>query len=122
MGLGDLCMDDPEPKIAMPDWAGGGSSRGVTYDEEREKLARELCEEEPMESEAPDACAPAPAPGPAPAIDDDRVHEPTDPELIQLNGLLQARSRSSATRSLSSAGTRTQIMASRPYAYRTTST
>ena len=43
-----------------------------------------------MESEAPDACAPAPAPGPAPAIDDDRVHEPTDPELIQLNGLLQS--------------------------------
>ena len=91
MGLGDLCMDDPEPKIAMPDWAGGGSeSLGVVYDEEREKLARELCEEEPMESEAPDACAPAPAPGPAPAIDDDRVHEPTDPELIQLNGLLQS--------------------------------
>ena len=90
MGLGDLCMDDPEPKIAMPDWAGGGSeSLGVVYDEEREKLARELCEE-PMESEAPDACAPAPAPGPAPAIDDDRVHEPTDPELIQLNGLLQS--------------------------------
>ena len=35
-------------------------------------------------------CAPAPAPGPAPAIDDDSVHEPTDPELIQLNGLLQS--------------------------------
>ena len=43
MGLGDLCMDDPEPKIAMPDWAGGGSeSLGVKYDEEREKVGREL--------------------------------------------------------------------------------
>ena len=91
MGLGDLCMDGPEPKIAMPDWAGGGTeSLGVKYDEEREKLARELCEDEPMESEAPDSASPAPAPGPAPAIDDDRVHEPTDPELIQLNALLQA--------------------------------
>ena len=91
MGLGDLCMDGPEPKIAMPDWAGGGSeSLGVVYDEEREKLARELCEDEPTESEAPDSASPAPAPGPAPAIDDDRVHEPTDPELIQLNALLQA--------------------------------
>ena len=39
MGLGDLCMDDPEPKIAMPDWAGGGSANRwvLTYDEEREK-------------------------------------------------------------------------------------
>ena len=28
LGLGDLCMDDPEPKIAMPDWAGGGKLFG----------------------------------------------------------------------------------------------
>lgn len=84
MGLGDLCMDDPS-QIAMPDWAGGGvEPLGETYDAEEEEAARRCTED--AEEEAPDA--EAQAPGPAPSIDDE-IHEPTDPELIQLNELLQ---------------------------------
>ena len=43
-----------------------------------------------MESEAPDRVRAGAGAGPRAAVDDDRVHEPTDPELIQLNGLLQS--------------------------------